>query len=201
MQVKVEILLSILGGVIWENKGVWQTNGLDGPGDSLGATFDRFRVLAGASLYKKNPTSMTLLVQGGLAKDKRPSIAQVIKEELIALKVPAKAIWLEERSHTTFTQLNELKKQSPQQLLILSNEWHLPRIRTMIELLPDLQALRAQNPQLLSAEEILLQEDAPKWRAIIETIRQRKEMQARIEKEFEGIEQLKAGTYHFKPCP
>lgn len=188
-------LLSLLGGVIWNHQGVWQTSGLDGPGDDVGSTYDRFRVLAAAYLYHKNSASMTLLAQGGLATSTKPSIAYVMKEELRALDVPAEAILLEERSYSTFSQLNELNLQSPRDLIILSNEWHLPRIRAMIELLPELENLQVQNPQLVAAEEILLQEDPHKWRAIIDAIRQRKDILARIKKERQGIEQLKAGTY------
>ena len=197
----MDTLISILGGAIWNNHDLWQTNGLNDPGDHNGVTNDHFRVLAGASLYKRNPKHTTLFVQGGLAKDLRPSIASVIKEELKAFDVPEDHIVLEERSVSTFSQLFELKlftiKQKPMRLLIISNEWHLPRIEAMIKWIPELHELAELNPQSCAAEEILLQDSEKDWRIIIETARRREDIVARIVKEQQGVAQLQAGTYRY----
>ena len=198
----MDTLISILGGAIWNDHGVWQTNGPDGPGDPDGVTNDRFRVLAGAYLYQKNPTYTTLLAQGGLAKGLRPSIARVIRTELKALDVPEDHILLEERSVSTFSQLFELKlivvKEQPEHILIISNEWHLPRIEAMIKWIPELRELSEQKPHLVAAEEILLQEREKDWRVIIETLRQRDDMISRISKEQKGVKQIQAGTYRYQ---
>lgn len=197
----METLISILAGGIWNNHGVWETNGDDGPGDASGVTYDRFRIEAGVNLYKKMAPYVILLVQGGLATELRPSLASVSKKELEALGVPTDRILMEERSSTTFSQLFELKSiikhHKPKHLWIISNEWHLPRIQAMIDCLSELKELK-KLVQLFAAEEILLQASDSKWRIPIQNMRNTDEIKLRVAKEKQGVEQIQAGTYRYK---
>ena len=196
-------LLSILGGEIWNIRGIWQTHKSDTRDDLCQLTPDRLRVLAAACLYKKNPRSTTVLSQGGLEDSNRPSIASVIKEELKSLGLPENHIFLEDTSISTFSQLLELQlialKWQPKQIIIISNEWHLPRIEAMIQWVLKLQELSQYKPQLLAAEEILLQESEKDWQGVTESMRTSDDTLSRILKEQQGVNHLKSGSYIFRP--
>lgn len=192
-------LISVLSGDIWDDGGIWRTKDGDNRSGGAGAT-ESFRIPAAAVLAQEDPRAVIVL-QGGLAQGLRPSLASVMSQELSALGVSAESLVLEERSQTTYQQLVELqslaKRERPAQVWILSNEWHLPRIEAMLENIPALAALQALRPHLVSAEEVLLRTGSAQWGDAIAAARQSAPTRARIALEQEGIEDLKAGRYHF----
>ncbi|OGC86112.1 hypothetical protein A3D70_01820 [Candidatus Adlerbacteria bacterium RIFCSPHIGHO2_02_FULL_54_18] len=194
-------LISILGADIWNDGGVWRTNGLDGPGDQSGVTLDRFRVVAGAYLAESQK-DVTLLVQGGYAEGSRPSIASVMQKELIEFGVPVHQILLEEQSHSSYVQLLELQKiavrERPAHLQIISNEWHLPRLKAMLEYREELSTLHTMHPEFIAAEEVLVREYPEEWQDTIAAVRKLPAVLARIKKEQQGAEQIRDGTYRFR---
>jgi hypothetical protein len=195
--------VSVLGGDIWDDNGTWRSNGLDGPGDAAGVTLDRFRVIAAAYLMETRESNdvLTYIAQGGTEKDTRPSIASVLRRELIDLGVPLSAILVEEVSQSSYTQLLELQKivieRKPDRIKIISNEWHIPRLEAMLATLDVLSELRALNPEFVTAEEVLVRTHPKEWGRIIEEVRTRPDVQARIEKEKRGVTQINDGTYQF----
>lgn len=192
----MNLLISILGGHIRNHHGAWQTNKFEG------FSHDRLRVLAACSLYKRNPAQTTLLLQGGLAEGLKPSIASVLKTELLALGILSEHILMEERSYSTFSQLLELNaiilKLKPEQLIIVSNEWHLPRVEAMIKRKPELQELSKQKHQLYAAEEVLLRENDGIWKEAIENVRLSDDVRDHIAKERQGVDQIQLGTYRYR---
>ncbi|MEK7613236.1 MAG: YdcF family protein [Patescibacteria group bacterium] len=197
----MKTLISVLGADLWFKDGRWQTQDLDAPGDHSGVTLDRWRVIAGSYLFEKDPTS-TLLAQGGLATADRPSLASVIRDELVELGIPPQKISLEETSHSSYSQLVELQrvalKEGPKKIFIISNEWHLPRLQAMVEVCEALAPLRRLDHQFVAAEEILLREHPTKWKEIVKETRVRADIAARIQKEHQGVEQIRNGTYQFR---
>ncbi len=196
-------ILSVLSGDIWNDSGVWRTTDYNVPRGAPHVILDSFRIQAAAAYLKKyNAGEVVVLVQGGLADTVYPSLASVMRRELLELGVPETELELEERSQTTYQQLFLLQdraaKETAPAVKILSNDWHLPRIRAMVESVPGLAALRALNPEFVEAEEILLQTNPAQWQKKVETLRANKEVQTRVMQEQEGVAEIRNGTYRFR---
>ena len=200
----MEILSAIFGADIEQRDGQWRTSDVD----PAGVTYATLRDHAAVALYKKDVADgrePILLVQGGLAKPEhnQPSIASVMREELVRLGVPSNAIELEEHSGSTRTQLIELQSYIASHecdiVRIVSNTYHLPRIQAMIENIPELGALRTKNPILVGAEDILVESDGATWRTRTEAMAQEPAMLERVAKEKAGAEQIKKGNYTYRP--
>jgi len=199
--------LVVLGGVIRKKEdGFWRTSNLYEKGDSFGSLGDGLRVKATTLLYKQNPRFL-VISSGGKGRFKGvvgvPTLAQVIQAELIQLKVPKSAVIIEDKSNSTFEQLQELKKifvkNHLSKLIIISNDWHLPRVRAMIKLDSKLNKLREQKKLVLkSAEKILINQRPLFWRKKIDKARQQPKMQKIIKSEKKGIKNLLAGSYIFR---
>ncbi len=201
-------LISVLSGDIWNDRGVWRTNDLDVRYGAVKSVMESFRIPAAALFIqgrlsrKKKEDSIVVIVQGGLADATYPSLASVMKRELAEFGVPDTIIRLEETSKTTYQQLCILQKiavaEHPDRVEVFSNEWHVDRIRAMIELIPNLASLRALNPTVVAAEGVLLQADPLLWKPKIEAVRANPDIQARVALEQKGIAQIRDGTYLFR---
>ncbi len=195
-------VIAILGGGMKEENGKWRTLNFD-EGDKFGATGDRLRVVAASYLYRGNSNSILIALGGkGQYKDipGAPTIAEVIKKELIELGVPEKNITEECYSGNTFQQLEELGKIAKQcdieKIIIISNHWHLMRIRAMLEMFCELKELAIFGGlELMAAEDILFKWDALNWEKIIKVAYESEGIKKRIETEEEGIRQIKEGKY------
>src|SRR3989344_4887209 len=142
----------ILGGLLKKKSdGTWKTG-----------KFNYLRVLAGYYFYKDLVKSypIKLIVSGG--KDvyenmpNTPPVATVMKQELIKLGIPGKEIIEENKTSSTYRELIWLKKlsgKSRKKFIVISNDYHLPRIKVMIDLIPELQTLK-NNLVISSAEKI-----------------------------------------------
>jgi hypothetical protein len=194
------IAMVVLGGSIWQGpQDRWQTNGLDGPGDTHGPTFDRFRVVAASYLFRETAPGILIIASGGKAAQDRPSIASVIRDELISLGIPGDSIIEEDQSEDTHQQLKGvcqiIKDRCLMEVHLISNEWHLPRIQVMVECSPALETLRQIRWTLVSAEEVMLSSDLCTWRSIIENMRSDPRTPQRIALEKKGERELREGIY------
>lgn len=194
--INTDIIVVLGGGLLYEN-GVWRTTRFNEKGDTFGALGDRLRVEAAALLYQENPDAVLIASGGkGQLKDNSdaPTISSVIKKELIELGVPAARIIEEDVSGNTWQQLQQLKaliqQRSARSVLIISNEWHLPRVKAMIEKDSAIEIL-----QCVSAEEILIERDAARWKSFIAMAYQSDDIRKRIELEMKGVEDIRKGTY------
>lgn len=200
------IAIVVLGGGLVRDKrtGKWRTTNYT-EGDNFGVQGDRLRVEAAGYLYKHNPNTF-FITSGGkgqlAAIPDAVTVASVIKRELMKFDVPAANIIKEEKSGSTYTQLlaiTQLIKKTEiknNRIFIISNEWHLPRIKAMIEYLPQLKPLK--KIKLISAEKICLQSNPQKWQKIINQAYHSQSMKQRIKLEKTGIRHMKAGQYKFK---
>ena len=201
MEIENARALVVLGGSIWPgpNGDKWQTNGLDAPGDAFGLTLDRFRVIAASLLARDGGI---VIASGGEATDAQPSIASVIEEELIALGVADWQVVKEEKSASTYQQLVALKEIIREHALtcvrFISNEWHLSRIRAMVECAPGLEHLACIIVEYVPAEATLLERDTLEWGATITVMRADPRLPSRLALEARGEAQIRAGTYKFK---
>lgn len=196
--------IAVLGGVLRKNKdGRWRTSNFRESGETHGVLGDRLRVVAGALLYKENPNNM-IIAMGGRGRFKDipdvPFLAEVIKNELVALGVPESVVMLESNSGTTYQQLQELKnimaKESFQRIAVISNDYHLPRVEITIKQDPNLHRLLEQSRiELCSAEKILLERQPQLWKKVIEDAYSSEEMKKIIEREKKGVRMLLEGHY------
>jgi DUF218 domain len=164
------------------------------------------RVEAGWALYQDDQ-QLSLVVLGGKSdKPGAPLIATVMKQELIELGVPEGAIVTEEESTTTYQQLLGLQQMVQEgegdNVVLLTNAYHLTRVQAMIEYGPELQTLKgllaSGQLKVQAAEQILVARDSAKWQAEIDTVYQSEAMQARINGEANGVRQIHQGTYRFE---
>lgn len=192
----------IIGAYPHFRDGIWQTSGLEDPGDHAGATFDRFRVLAGSALAARYPESL-LLLSGGAQKPEMPSCAAVLKHELSQLGISESRMLLEERSCSVHQQLYEIGLLAAQlhfgHMLIITNEWHHPRLKAMMEHAPKLEMWRELSWEPVAAEPIMLESGKREWVAMVEAERLHPRLIERIAMERQGVRQVKDGTYRYTP--
>ncbi|MCI0565678.1 YdcF family protein, partial [bacterium] len=152
--------LFVLGGGLKKNPdGTWRTTYFDEEGDEYGSTGDYLRVKAAATLFKKGFARL-IIVSGSKGQlhivSNAPTVASVLKKELVREGVPSDAIAEDHDSGTTYEQLKKITGQKKEgRVGIISNRYHLPRIRAMIEHAPELSELK--DAKLISAEETLLE--------------------------------------------
>jgi len=201
--------IAILGGGLQKNKnGVWRTTNFT-EGDNFGSLGDYLRVIAGNYLYK-NDTRRLIIALGGKGQYKdnpdTPPISKIIRNELMELGIPVKNIILEKNSNNTYQQLIELQKiilnKNLTSIIIVSNKYHLPRVKTIIEYAGELKKLKIMMDnskiKLESAEKIVIKYDAEKFNDIIKSAYAGEAMKLRISLEKKGIRQLKNGSYKLK---
>ncbi len=200
-------VIFILGGGIIEVDGKWRTTTFFEDGDMFGALGDRLRVEAASLIHKQNNEEVLLIPSGskGQLKDHEtaPTIASVISSELLLEGVPAEALLLDELSDNTYQQLCTLARFIEEfnwsDVSILTNLWHLPRVKTMIKVTDNLGAtFTRRQVKFLAAEEILLEIESDKWGLVIKEAYDSEGMRLRKEKEDKGIDDLLSGKYILK---
>lgn len=169
------------------------------------------RVIAAAEIARHFPT--TVLVTTSFPPRDPASNARVMARELHHLGVPSERVVCEERSISTLTELIEMVKLAAanqwNHLVVLTNAYHLPRVRELYRRLP---ILVADDPCFRSAWsfpgreyrvvscEAILRVRSPHYARLIVRARETEGYRARVKAEARGVRQLRAGTYG-KPEP
>lgn len=188
-----KFLLFILSGSLRKDAaGVWHTT-MWGDVSEFPVVGDRLRIEAVALFYKNNPETQ-IVVLGGcgtLCVAGAPAISGVMKRELVELGVPADAIVRESETRNTLEQIRYIQSlvtnhRSLDTVFILSNRYHLPRIKAM---------LGDFTVKLLGAEDVLLQYEPARWRATLEAAERSPLMIEIVASEARGVEALERGTY------
>lgn len=195
-------VIAILGGGLIKDDNGWRTANFE-ESDNFGVLGDSLRVEAANCLYQDNPEILIIASGGkGRFKDNKeaPNLSAVIKKELIDLGVPEKNIIEEPESDSTFEQLVKIKAMGRdlglKNIGIISNKYHLPRIKEMMETILELEGLKSAN--LVSAENILLDHDYVRWEKIIQKAYKSEAVKIRLAAENHGIEDLRKGRYKLK---
>jgi len=195
----------VIGGGLVKVGENWKTIDFKEGGDDFAPSNDRWRVEAGAVLWHKNP-EYVIIASGGRGQLSKipgvPTLAEVIKKELEELGVSGEII-KEEKSGNTLEQLQELgdliSTKDLKEVIILSNEWQIPRIKAIFELYPGLkEVFKNVSVKFVSAEDVLIEADRETWQVKVEEARGNLEMKKRFDLEKHGVEQIKNGTYKFK---
>ena len=204
IDVKDKVVVILGGGLVKEN-GKWRTTNFNELGDDFGVLGDRLRIIAGSYLYKNNP-EIFIIASGSKGQFKdipdAPTVSEIFKKELIELGVLKERIIKEDKGGSTYQQLQEIKKiikeNCLKKVIIISNEWHLPRVEAMIKYDSDLvKMLKEKKIEIKSAEKICLKYEPAKWQDIINIAYNSEEMINRIELEKRGVEQIKSSVYKF----
>lgn len=200
-----DAIVVLAGGIKQDTSGRWISTDLSAEDDKLGAPGGKLRVLATAVLATEYPTAV-VIASGGkgadISKDvpeNRPSLAKILCDELLESGVSRDRIMLEEKSNTTYQQLQGLEdliqKQGWQSVMIITNRYHLTRLRVMIDMkFPQLVAFT----ELISAEDILLRADEMRWKTVLTEAYESAFMAERAAKEEKGVLQIRNGTYQFR---
>lgn len=190
--------LVVLAGTARKN-GRWHSTLFERDGD-LG---DRLRVEAAWYMYGEKERAPTIVVSGGRGKLPvgAPPVADVLCEELTELGVDGKDIVRENVSGTTYEQLCACipLMVNGAAVSIISNGYHVPRIRALVEYMPKLSMLKRLlsrgQAALYSAETVVIAHDEKRWRKNIETWYRLPIVKKIIRSEEKGVEEIKSGSY------
>lgn len=205
-----ERIVVVLGGALAKGKnGNWRTTNFE-VGDNFGICGGRLRIVAAGLLYKNKPDQLIIASGGkGQLKNSLPkniTIAKVMENELIKAGIPKKNIIREEKSNNTFGQLEEIQKIIKtgkfKNILVISNRYHLPRLKAMLKYVPKLRWLKrmheAKSLKIKSAENIAIKYQPKLWRRFIKAAYKSDAMKERIALERRGTRDIKVGVYHLK---
>lgn len=209
---KKNVLIVILSGGLVKIGRKWRTTTFFERDFSQGLG-DRYRILAASELYGKLSDEgriPDLLASGGAGKGVikypyHPVIADIMSAELIKLGIPKKSILKDRNTNSTFEQLLHIKKlfslKKTGSVIIISNKYHIPRIRAMIVHSPKLHILRRKLSdgflKIISAESILLKADFPRWNKEIKRAYKSDFVIRRMRMEKRGIRQILNKTYQW----
>jgi len=203
-----EIIVVMGGGIIKDKDGKWHSDS-DKTTDVFGKTNNGlWRVEASKYLFK-NAGEQVIVASGGKGQYRYlpdfPTVASVIKSELVGLGVPPESVIEEKSSNNTIEQLEQVAKiideYKPKKVLIISNEWHLPRIGAFIKK-DSILATTFNNIDsfLISAEDVLIEYDNQKWLKRISADRDSKKYKERKQLEEKGFRDIENGVYKGVDC-
>lgn len=195
----------VLSGGIKQTAGRWRSTDLTEEDDTLGAPGGALRVVAAAILSNRYPQARVIATGGkGYdvpqdAPEDRPLLCEILRNELLDVGVPEDRLDVESASNTTYDQLQQIEIMQRERgwntVAIISNRWHLPRIETMVATkFPNL----IQHVHLVAAEDILIADNHTKWQSYLTKAYASEWLARRIQKEEQGITQIKDSTYQYK---
>lgn len=192
---EVDAIFPLSGGTIQDANGVWRSTTYEDR-DAFGVLGGIVRIRAGAILAQQYPNAF--VVADARCMDGRlPSHAEIHARELQELDVPLRRIVIEEKSETTGTQVSEAlalaEARNWRHILIVSNEYHLPRIKAFCE-----QINSPTSVTFVSAESILTQDD-PLFATEFERVKHMPAYRERLDAEAQGVQALKEGHYAMRP--
>jgi len=198
------VLFILSGGLTRNPDGSWRTTRfVEGEGDNFGMIGDYLRPKAGAVLFRNDP-SLHIVAIGGKGQFKEvpdaPTVASVMRQELIENSVREDAISIEIDSGNTYGELlicaRIVLEHSFERITILSNGFHLPRIEAMVEHAPRLESLIGVV-EFASSEEILIKDEPETWTELLAKIYYSDAMQKRNALEQQGIRDIMEGRYRY----
>lgn len=175
----------------------------------IGTLGGELRIFAAAELFKRFKFGC-VIVSGGKGVNLKPavfkfeSLSKVMKQELVQIGIPTKFIVEENKSNTTLEQLNcisrLIKILGCNKIILISNKYHLGRVKNMIliKILPLAKMFENKQLKLQSAESILLKFQAKKWSKQIDKFYHSDLFEKIKKNEQQGIKDLKQGKYASK---
>lgn len=174
------------------------------------ATGSRTRVIAAAKIAEAMPELLLVTNSFNRFDPHEPTMARVIRDELVRRDVNPGRIELEESSFSTITQLMEMIKMATAnswgKVSILINEYHLPRTREMYERLDsivdddefqaDFQEFRSRGGQVVFVSaETIMRLASKHYKKYLEAVEKTPAFAATLASEQQGLKDLRAGRY------
>lgn len=198
-------VIVILGGWISKDSdGSWHTDDFYPGFKEHGPSGHKLRLIAGYYLQKENQGAV-IVASGSKGKHSHnpdaPTVSSVMKKELRELGVPGELIKEDSESDNTYQQLMRLPETveglDPQEVLLVSNAYHLPRIRAFMKHAPGVsEKVASLSVRLVAAEDVVARHDKT-MKAVIEKVYASPVMRRHEEVEARGVADLKAGRYKF----
>lgn len=183
--------------------GEWRSTSYTDAGDKFGLDGHRLRLEAAFLLWKDEPESV-IVASGGKGQFKNapgaPAVSSVMKAELVALGALPEKITEESESGNTADGVSALadfaEKEKPEAVVVVSNDYHLPRIKAMIEKVPRLKKILENGRlSLAGAETVLIEKNPIKWKVEIDRVYKSEAMNKRVQLEEKGIADFNSGFY------
>lgn len=193
------VIVVLAGGFKRDKDGVWHSSDFDG--SDCGPPVSHIRLLAARYLYEEDPTRRILVVGGrGVCLsllENDITLSTVMRRELVESGVPESAISEESLSNNTYQNIEHLlpflRQHEVRELLIVSSEYHVPRIETLLEHVPAFAEIQ-KIAKVVSADNVVSSKDSLLAARVRETYT-REPFPSILAKEVEGVEQIRRGTY------
>lgn len=196
MNISPEAIVVPTGGTKRDKDGNYHSTSYD-DGDAFGTLGGYVRVEAAAELARMYPETMVVTTGKGAGDGISPSHAMVMENELVALGIESKRVIREEDSTTTRSNIEQALKIANKykwsSIIFVSNEYHLPRLRAMLEILG-----LAIKIDFVAAEDVI-SKIRPEFGKIFKNIKITPAYKRRLESEARGIQALNSGEYHSAP--
>lgn len=193
-----------------EATGQWRTLAYADVGEHGLVTGSRTRVIAGAKIAEVFPEVPIVTNSFNRFDESEPTMASVVKNELIKRKINPERISLEESSFSTITQLTEMVKLANQNkwknVVAITNTFHFPRTSEMVKQLDviieddefqeSLQTFKDNGGRigLVSAEDVMRSMN-PHYGNYLDAAMETPEYAATVAAEANGLRDLKKGQY------
>lgn len=182
-------------GIVQLTGGGWRSTTYK-ESDAFGTLGGRDRVEAAALLAKKYPSAHLITTSHALGSV-TPSIAEVYAQELRMLGVEEKRIVREGLSSNTQTAIDATlllaQERGWKRLILLSSEYHLPRIAAFYK-----QAKSSIAAHTISSESVLIRQD-PVFAGYFKNVKKTSAYLKRLEAEERGMQAITKGSYHSAP--
>jgi hypothetical protein len=205
-----EALFPLSGSITQRESGKWTTlNGSDVSEHGL-VTVGRARVVAAAKVADIFPEVPIIANSYNRFDPHEPTMASVVKDELVQRKVDPDRIILEEDSFSTITQFTEMIKMAVQKdwhkITVLTNEYNLPRATMQFDNLDSivddakfqevLQTFkeRGGTVSIIDADTIM-RIVSDHFASYLDQVSQTEPYKETIRREKQGLEDLKKGEY------
>lgn len=180
------------------------------------ATGGRMRVIAAVEIAEAVPEARIITNSFNRFDPDEPTMASVVKGELVHRGVDPERIDMEERSFSTITQLVQMVKLAVdnkwERVAALTNEFHFPRMIAMFEMLDTiiddaefqetLAEFKDQATQVaFIPSEQILRLKGDHFAKYIDRVEQSEAYQNTVASEAQGLEDLRAGRYRVALTP
>jgi spore coat polysaccharide biosynthesis protein SpsF len=201
----LDAIVVLAGGIKQDHGQRWVSTDLTEDDDRQGAPGAILRIHAAAMLADIFPKAV-IVASGGEGYDvpvntlcRRPLLAEILHRELVENGVSPERIFLENKSNNTYQQLLELQTMLAlkhwERAIVVTNSWHLTRVRAMLlRKFGDL----ARRADVMAAEDVLVAAQPDRWITWLAGVYQSDFLKKRIEREHRGVRQIKNDTYDFK---
>ena len=206
-----DAIFILSGGTVKRDRGFTTASYGDTQGE-YGVLGGKARIIAAVELVKYFPETKLVMTATHYPTPEDPSQSSVMADELRKLGVKQQQIVTEEYSKSTYDELSRIvalsRDNKYRRVVVLTNEYHVPRAEEMLNRLGELAANRNDtnlvmdvskfneevNTTFIAAEDILIKRN-PHYAKVIKEVQKLPGYRQRLLAEDRGLEALRSGTY------